>query len=73
MAQKNDTLPLMMALVVTLGILGGGGWWFLNRSGFQGLAPNGAETGNNDGRSPQVPKLQIILSVHRQQWPQERW
>ncbi|WP_254903841.1 MULTISPECIES: substrate-binding domain-containing protein [Cyanophyceae] len=49
MAQKNDTLPLMMALVVTLGILGGGGWWFLNRSGFQGLAPNGAETGNNDG------------------------
>ncbi|MEB3225204.1 MAG: substrate-binding domain-containing protein [Synechococcus sp.] len=49
MAQKNDTLPLMLALIVTLGILGGGGWWFLNRSGFQGLLPNGTDANSQDG------------------------
>lgn len=32
MSQKNDTLPLILALFVTLGLVGAGAWWFLNKS-----------------------------------------
>lgn len=32
MAQKNETLPLVMAFLITCGIVGGGVWWFLQRS-----------------------------------------
>ena len=28
MSQKNETLPLILALLITAGILGGGFWWF---------------------------------------------
>ncbi|MBE9117965.1 phosphate ABC transporter substrate-binding protein [Lusitaniella coriacea LEGE 07157] len=33
MSQKNETLPLILALVITLGILGAGFWWFTNKGG----------------------------------------
>lgn len=33
MAQKNETLPLILALLVTGGILGAGWWWFNRKSG----------------------------------------
>ncbi|MBV5260086.1 ABC transporter substrate-binding protein [Synechococcus moorigangaii CMS01] len=32
MAGKNDTAALLGALVITLGVLGAGGWWFLNQN-----------------------------------------
>ena len=32
MAKKNDTAALLGALVITLGLLGAGGWWFLNQN-----------------------------------------
>lgn len=32
MAQKNETLPLLLALIITGTVIGGGIWWFLNRS-----------------------------------------
>ncbi len=32
MSQKNNTLPLILALFVTLGILGAGAWFFLRQS-----------------------------------------
>ncbi|ELR99085.1 phosphate ABC transporter substrate-binding protein [Gloeocapsa sp. PCC 73106] len=32
MAQKNDTLLLLLALVITGAVIGGGLWWFLGRS-----------------------------------------
>lgn len=31
MSQKNETLPLILALLITVGILGGGYWWFTRR------------------------------------------
>ncbi len=37
MAQKNDTTALVLALVVTLGMLGGGAWLLLGRLGGGGL------------------------------------
>jgi branched-chain amino acid transport system substrate-binding protein len=32
MAGKNDTAALLGALVITVGLLGAGGWWFLNQN-----------------------------------------
>jgi phosphate transport system substrate-binding protein len=32
MSQKNETLVLTLALIITLGILGGGYWWFTNKN-----------------------------------------
>jgi phosphate transport system substrate-binding protein len=34
MSQKNETIPLLIALLITGGILGGGFWWFTHNSGF---------------------------------------
>ncbi|MGB2926100.1 MAG: phosphate ABC transporter substrate-binding protein [Limnothrix sp.] len=58
MSQKNDTLPLLIALVLTLGILGGGAWWFLNRSpttevdlGENSEQPTGEDSANLEANS----------------------
>jgi len=32
MSQKNETLVLGLALIITMGILGGGYWWFTNKN-----------------------------------------
>lgn len=34
MSQKNETAVLVSALLITVAIIGGGLWWFVNRSGF---------------------------------------
>ncbi|HEY9641881.1 MAG TPA: PstS family phosphate ABC transporter substrate-binding protein [Coleofasciculaceae cyanobacterium] len=34
MSQKNDTPALIVSLLVTLGLIGGGVWWLTQRSGF---------------------------------------
>ena len=31
MSQKNETLPLVVSLLVTIALLGGGAWWLINR------------------------------------------
>ncbi len=33
MSQKNETLPLILALLITAGILGGGFWWYKSKFG----------------------------------------
>lgn len=33
MSQKNETAVLFLALLITLGLLGGGVWWFIRQSG----------------------------------------
>ncbi len=33
MSQKNETPVLIFALLITVGLVGGGLWWFINRSG----------------------------------------
>ena len=44
MSQKNETLPLILALLSTIAVLGAGYWWFTNRSGIQPTMPS-AENG----------------------------
>jgi phosphate transport system substrate-binding protein len=34
MSQKNDTIPLLAALLITAGLVGGGFWWFGRQSNF---------------------------------------
>lgn len=33
MAQKNDTVPLLLAFLITAGLVGGGFWWFTRQTG----------------------------------------
>lgn len=47
MTQKNETLPLVLALLITGGLIGGGAWWLLGRSSsipVAGDAQNSAST-----------------------------
>lgn len=57
MSQKNETIPLILALLITLGILGAGFWWFTKKGG----VPSGNSTGEveqpaqNAAPSPESP------------------
>lgn len=57
MAQKNETPVLIVSLLLTLALLGGGAWWVLNRFAPGMLTPGGqnpaATNGNGDSDSPQ--------------------
>lgn len=61
MTQKNETPVLIAALIITLGILGGGYWWFFihpnNRSGQSTaiFSPNQSATSNTQLPSPPSP------------------
>ncbi|MBD1998306.1 amino acid ABC transporter substrate-binding protein [Leptolyngbya sp. FACHB-541] len=55
MAQKNETPVLIVSLLLTLALLGGGAWWVLNRFAPGALTP-GAQNptaANGDSDSPQ--------------------
>lgn len=49
MSQKNETTILALALLLTVGIVGGGVWWFTNGSGFKigNTIISNQETGSN--------------------------
>ncbi|MEH2375441.1 ABC transporter substrate-binding protein [Nostoc sp.] len=47
MSQKNETTILALALLLTVGIIGGGFWWFTNNSGFKLSNTPNQETGSN--------------------------
>ncbi|AFY38891.1 phosphate ABC transporter substrate-binding protein, PhoT family [[Leptolyngbya] sp. PCC 7376] len=59
MSQKNDTLPLILALFVTLGILGAGAWFFLKGSDVQVNIgdddPNTGQVANTSSSNPFSP------------------
>lgn len=63
MSQKNETLPLILAFLSTIAVLGAGFWWFTNKSGIEPTtsATNEQEqvnpaanqnTSNNNTQSP---------------------
>lgn len=43
MTQKNDTVPLLLAFLITAGLIGGGVWWLMQRSG---INPSRLTSGN---------------------------
>ena len=53
MSQKNDTPALILSLLVTLALIGGGLWWFANRFGSgQSSANNPTQTAPNANSDP---------------------
>lgn len=53
MSQKNDTVPLILAFLITAGLVGGGIWWFTQRSGvnLRQLQPDSTVTPNDNQNS----------------------
>jgi branched-chain amino acid transport system substrate-binding protein len=58
MAQKNETPVLIVSLVLTLVLLGGGAWWVLNRFAPGMLTPGSQDSAatNSDGDSDSSPQ-----------------
>lgn len=53
MSQKNDTIPLLAALLITAGLVGGGFWWFSRQSSLDlGRLLSGGSTSSNGNPSP---------------------
>jgi len=50
MSQKNETVTLILSLLITAALLGGGFWWFTRSSGFGSLTQG---NNNNSQSSPQ--------------------
>lgn len=53
MAQKNEAPALILALLITLGLLGGGFWWLTRSTGFNlGRLSGGGQTSRPAGNPP---------------------
>lgn len=57
MSQKNETLRLLLALLITAGILGGSYWWFTHQSNgnLGNLLPRGQNSPSPLGKLPPPP------------------
>ena len=55
MSQKNETAVLVLSLLITLGLAGGGIWWLTNRTGTNigGLSPENQALSNKSPQSQQ--------------------
>ena len=51
MAQKNETPILVIALLITVGLVGGGIWWFTRNSGIN-LSKSDSTASNSSQSSP---------------------
>lgn len=55
MTQKNDTIPLLLSLLVTSCIIGGGIWWFLK------LLPNSSPVTDHNSTTITTPKTPVTF------------
>ncbi|MDJ1182199.1 ABC transporter substrate-binding protein [Roseofilum casamattae] len=55
MAQKNDTQLLLVAMLICLGIVGFGGWWFLHRGGNTLLHRDTPTLASSDAETAGIP------------------
>jgi phosphate transport system substrate-binding protein len=56
MSQKNETPVLVLSLLITVGLIAGGLWWFTKKSGFDLGKPTGSQSENSaydNGKMPQ--------------------
>lgn len=53
MSQKNETPVLILSLLITLGLIGGGLWWLGNRLNWGNFASSGGTSGSTNGTAPQ--------------------
>jgi len=59
MAQKNETPALILSLLVTLALLGGGLWWLTRRVDFGNLVQPSTPTANSGQRVPLAQRLSV--------------
>jgi phosphate transport system substrate-binding protein len=63
MSQKNETTVLVLTLLLTLGIVGGGFWWFTRRSGFDlGSIVNNQSQQDGSSNSESFASVQNVPS-----------
>ncbi len=63
MSQKNETKVLVLSLLITAAMLGGGAWWFLNRnSDKQGNGSTQVETPNSITPTSPTTEISTLLS-----------
>ncbi len=67
MSQKNDTIPLVLALLVTAAVITGGFWWLTNKSDLMARdssssSPQNTETNNRDANNNSPPASNIDLN-----------
>ncbi|NET60686.1 MAG: phosphate ABC transporter substrate-binding protein [Symploca sp. SIO2E6] len=53
MSQKNETVTLILALLITAALLGGGFWWFTRKSGINVSGVGSDGSNNNQNQQPQ--------------------
>jgi len=61
MSEKNETKVLVLALAVTLGIVGAGVWWVMKRPGFN--LPGGISTNQSQPLASNVENFAQVLQV----------
>ena len=63
MSQKNETIPLVLAFVLTAALLGGGGWWLLRRFSNSSLNNPSPQNNNTVTGSSQVSTFAQVAGV----------
>lgn len=68
MSQKNETPALILSLLITAALLGGGFWWFTQRSGINvgklvPAAPQSTGSSPNSGESAQVTAFTQVQNL----------
>jgi phosphate transport system substrate-binding protein len=61
-SQKNETPVLVLSLLITVGLIAGGLWWFTKKSGFDlGKTTDSQSEKSADGgsKTPQSPSQQL--------------
>lgn len=66
MSQKNETLPLILALLITAGLLCGGFWWFINNFNFNfgKQKPIDKQQPKSDVSSNSKPELPMTQKIN---------
>ncbi|MCV3216820.1 hypothetical protein OGM63_25495 [Plectonema radiosum NIES-515] len=65
MSQKNETPVLVLSLLITVGLIGGGIWWFTKKSGFDLGKSTDSQSKNSadDSRKTKQPSGNNFASV----------
>ncbi|MGI8502797.1 MAG: PstS family phosphate ABC transporter substrate-binding protein [Hassallia sp.] len=56
MSQKNETSVLVLSLLITVGLIGGGLWWFTQKSGFDLGKTTSSQSENSTDDSKKTPQ-----------------
>jgi uncharacterized membrane protein YfbV (UPF0208 family) len=82
MSQKNETPVLVLSLLITVGLIAGGLWWFTKKSGFdlgKSTSSQSENSADDNSKTPQSSSEQLsgstFASVQNVPWakPGQKW